>query len=165
MNTVIVIIFLSLLLLIFLLLCIGKLNISFHFQQQVKGLFAQTSGPAIKLFRQSELNDLPEPLQRYFKHVLKNGQPYIRQVRFLHEGQFRTGVNKGWAAIRGEQYVTIEKPGFIWKGKTKIFTARDMYIRDEGKLIVPLFSALNITEASSDKNNQGELLRWLGELG
>lgn len=109
------------------------------------------------------LLELPEPVKRYFNHVLKNGQPYISYARLTHNGQFKTNQNKDWVNIEGEQYFTTEKPGFIWKGETSMFTARDMYIADKGRLIVSLFSVYNIVDGKGEKFNQGELLRWLGE--
>jgi hypothetical protein len=57
----------------------------------------------------------------------------------------------------------MEKPGFIWKGTTSMFTARDMYIEDQGRLVVALFSLYNVVDAKGESYNQGELLRWLGE--
>ncbi len=71
---------------------------------------------------------MPEPVQRYFNYALKEGQPYISYARITHDGQFKTGLDKGWINIKGEQYATTEKPGFIWKGTTTMFIARDMYI-------------------------------------
>ena len=44
-----------------------------------------------------------------------------------------------------------------------MFTARDMYIADKGRLVVSLFSVYNIVDSKGEKFNQGELLRWLGE--
>ena len=99
----------------------------------------------------------------YFNYVLKEGQPYISYVRITHEGQFKTGLNKKWITIKGEQYATTEKPGFIWKGTTSMFTARDMYIKDQGRLVVSLFALYNMVDAKGENYNQGELLRWLGE--
>ncbi len=65
--------------------------------------------------------------------------------------------------IRGEQYFTTEKPGYIWKGATTMFTARDMYIADKGRLMVSVFSLINIVDGKGGQYNQGELLRWLAE--
>ena len=79
--------------------------------------------------------DLPEPVQRYFKHVLKDGQPYSSYVRLTYDGLFKMSLNKDWIKIKGEQYFTTENPGFIWKGTTSMFVARDMYIADNGRLI------------------------------
>jgi hypothetical protein len=73
-------------------------------------------------------------------------------------------LDKDWTDIKGEQYATTEKPGFIWKGTTAMFIARDMYISDEGRLIVSLLSLINVVDAKDkEQYNQGELLRWLGE--
>jgi hypothetical protein len=106
---------------------------------------------------------LPEPVQEYFKHVLKEGQPYISYASIKHDGQFKTGVNKSWINIRGEQFATTDKPGFIWKGTTSMFTARDMYISGKGRLLVTLMSLINIIDGQGEQYDQGELIRWLGE--
>ena len=63
----------------------------------------------------------------------------------------------------GEQYATTGKPGFIWKGTTSMFVARDMYISDKGRLIVTLFCLFKVADAKGEKYNEGELLRWLSE--
>ena len=149
--------------LILVIFIIGKINLSIRFIKQVDELFSQTTGSSGKSFKQDQINGLPEPVQRYFKHVLKEGQPFINYIRFSHTGQFKPGLEKDWINIKGEQYVTTEKPGFIWKGITSMFTARDMYISDKGRLIVSLFSVINIVDARGESYNQGELARWLGE--
>ena len=110
-----------------------------------------------------QFSGLPEPVQQYFKHVLKDGHPYISHIRLTHDGQFKTGQVKDWVNIKGEQYFTTDKPGYIWKGTTTMFTARDMYIADKGRLIVTLFSLVNVVDGKGEQYNQGELLRCLGE--
>ncbi|MBX2923742.1 MAG: hypothetical protein KF746_16180 [Chitinophagaceae bacterium] len=144
-------------------LIIGKINLTNRFSKEVKQLFSQSGDISNKTFDYNMLANLPEPVQRYFRHVLKNGQPYISYVRLTHTGQFKTNQNKDWVDIQGEQYFTTEKPGFIWKGVTSMFMARDMYIRDTGRLVVSLFSIFNIADGKGEKLDQGELLRWLGE--
>lgn len=148
---------------ILLILIIGKINLSTKFSREVKELFAQSKSISNKVFHKSQLDDLPEPVQRYFNHILKEGQPYISYARIKHDGQFKPGIDKGWINIKGEQYATTEKPGFIWKGTTAMFVARDMYISDKGRLIATLFSVYNVVDAKGEKYNEGELLRWLGE--
>ena len=144
-------------------LIIGKIKLTLQFNKEVKLLFSQSKNISTKIFHYSELSGLPEPVQRYFKHVLKDGQSYISYARIKHTGQFKTGLDKDWINIKGEQYATTEKPGFIWKGTTSTFTARDMYIVDKGRLVVSLFSLYNVVDAKGESYNQGELLRWLGE--
>ena len=145
------------------LLLIGKTNSSIQFKREVMKLFSQSKNISHKTFAYSQLAGLPEPAQRYFKHALKEGQPYISYASITHSGKFKTGLDKDWINIEGEQYATTEKPGFIWKGTTAMFTARDMYIADKGRLIVALLSLYNIVDGKGEEYNQGELLRWLGE--
>ncbi len=157
-----IIAFLILGLLVFIIL-IGKINLSIKFSKEVNELFAQSKSISDQKFHKSQLDDLPEPVQLYFHHVLKEGQPYISYARIKHDGQFKIGIDKRWINIKGEQYATTQKPGFIWKGTTSMFVARDMYISDKGRLIASIFSLYNVVDAKGEQYNQGELLRWLGE--
>lgn len=153
----------SLVLLILLVLLIGKLNLSGTFNGRVKTLFAQSINIGHQQFHKAQLDHLPAPVQRYFNLVLKEGQPYISNVRMVHEGKFKTGLNKKWIKISGEQYATTATPGFIWKGTTSMFVAQDMYIEDKGRLTVSLLSLIKVVDAVGENYNKGELLRWLGE--
>ncbi len=146
-----------------LTLVAGKINLYNRFNRQVKQLFAQSKNISGKKFNYQQLEGLPDPVKHYFKHVLKEYQPYISYVRLTHDGQFKTDLKKDWVAIKGEQYFTTEKPGFIWKGTTSMFVARDMYIGDKGRLVATLFSVINVVDVHGDQYNQGELLRWLAE--
>ncbi len=152
-----------LIVLIATILIVGKINLSIRFNKQVKQLFADSKNISDKKYEYSQIESLPEPVQRYFRYVLKEGQPYISSVRIIHEGQFKTDLKKDWVKITGEEYFTTEKPGFIWKGNTATFTARDMYLEHKGRLVVSLFSLVNVVNVQGEQYNQGELLRWLGE--
>jgi hypothetical protein len=65
--------------------------------------------------------------------------------------------------MSGEEYFTTRKPGFVWKGTTSLFTARDMYLGDQGRLVVTLFNLIKVLDGKGPKYDEGELLRWLGE--
>ena len=146
-----------------IVLFIGKTNLSIQFKKEVTELFSQSGNISDKRFGYDQISDLPEPVQRYFKHVLKEGQPYISYVRLTHDGFFKPDQKKDWVEIEGEQYFTSENPGFIWKARTSLFTVRDMYISGKGRIIVSLFSLFKIVNGEGPNYNQGELLRWLGE--
>jgi hypothetical protein len=142
---------------------IGSIILSFQFKKEVKVLFSLSSNISNNKVNFKKLDSLPKAVQRYFRFTLNEGMPYINYVRMTHNGQFKTSISSDWVTIKGEQYATTQKPAFIWKGKTNIFTARDMYIADKGRLVVSLFSLYNIVDAQGEQYNQGELLRWLGE--
>ncbi|MFZ4056630.1 MAG: DUF6544 family protein [Ferruginibacter sp.] len=148
---------------VMLIILLGKINLHFQFRKRIKSLFVQSNNISNQKFHGSQLNEFPEPMRRYLKLVLTEGQPYISYVRILHEGLFKTGLHKNWINIKGEQYATTEKPGFIWKGTTAFFIAQDSYIGETGQLKVSLLSLFNIVNAKGTQYNEGELLRWLGE--
>ncbi len=150
--------------LIVVLFIIGKVNLNIQFNKEVKQLFAESKNISNIKFNYQQLEGLPLPVQNYFRHVLKEGQPYISYIRLKHDGQFKTDLKKDWVNITGEQYFTTEKPGFIWKGTTAMFVARDMYLANEGRLIVTIFSTINVVDIHGKQQyNESELLRWLSE--
>ena len=141
----------------------GKINAIFKFRKQVKRLFSESKSVSNLKFSKEQIKNLPEPVKKYFNHILKEGQPYISFVRIKHDGLFKAGIEKDWMDIKGEQYATTGKPGFIWKGTTRWFTARDMFISGKGRLIVSLLDLIQILDGKGRTYDQGELLRWLGE--
>lgn len=141
----------------------ARIHLSMQFADQVKTLHSNTADVKPGTFTYKQVEGLPMPVQRYFRHVLKEGHQYTVSARIRHTGWFKTGVDKDWITITGEQYYTVDKPGFIWKGETSMFTARDMFINDKGSLKVQLFSMLTVVDAEGPAYDQGELLRWLGE--
>jgi len=156
-------ILLSIISIIVIAILTGKIILSNQHSKEVTELFSLSEDISNRTFNYQQLAGLPEPVQRYFKHVLKDGQPYISYVRLIHDGQFKTNPKKDWIDIKGEQYFTTEKPGFIWEGKTAMFIARDMYLANKGRLVVTLLSLFKIVDGQGESFNQGELLRWLGE--
>lgn len=85
---------LSLIAIVVITLIVGKINLSIWFNKEVKQLFSQSKNISDKTFSYRQLAGLPEPVQRYFKHVLKEGQPNISYVRLKHNGKFKTSLKK-----------------------------------------------------------------------
>lgn len=132
-------------------------------RHDVEQLFAQSLDVSSRTYRAAQLAGLPAPVARYFRHVLREGQPYLRWLRMRHAGQFKADLAKPWAPITGEEYMTADPPGFIWQGTTRRFTARDEYVAGHGRLTVRLLGAVPVVRGAGRSYDQGELLRWLGE--
>ncbi|MHA4808618.1 DUF6544 family protein [Flavitalea flava] len=141
----------------------GKILSNRNYKRDLTRLLSLSPDICHKTFQFRRLTGLPGPVQRYFRYVLKEGQPYISSVRLRHTGQFKTGLKGKWTNIEGEEYFTTENPGFIWKGSTRYFTAFDSYLEGKGRLQVYLLSLFRILKGEGVAYNQGELLRWLGE--
>lgn len=148
---------------IILILLIGKINMDLKFKKQVNTMFANSQNISNRIYSVKQLDNLPEPVQLYFKYVLKDGQPYINSVRLTHDGFFKTDLKKDFIKITGEQYFSAKKPQFIWKGVTSMFTARDFFIDDKGGLIATLLNVYNVVDAKGSTFDEGELQRWMAE--
>ena len=126
-------------------------------------LLAAAAAGSARVYHETQLAGLPAPVQRYFRRVLREGQPYLRGLRLRHTGQFKTDLKKDWMAIEGEQYISADPPGFIWQGTTRWFVARDAYEAGRGSLAVRLLGAVPVVNGHGSHYDQGELLRWLAE--
>jgi len=104
--------------LLFIMLQPAKRTVNAQVMKETETLFSNATSFEGKKFSYDQLEGLPAPVQRYFKHVLPEGQPYVETVRLKHDGRFKTGVDKDWTDIKGEQYFTSATPGFLWVGKT-----------------------------------------------
>lgn len=94
--------------------------------KDIEKLFAASENISGKVYTSKQIKDLPIQVQRYFKYSLRENQSYISYVRLQHGGEFR--ASKNWASIKGEEYFTVQKPGFVWLGKVPLFSAKDVYI-------------------------------------
>lgn len=117
-----------------------------------------------------ELDELPAPVQRYFRAVLKEGQPLIAAVRLEHTGSFNMGeTGEQWKPFKSTQSIITQRPGFIWDARIRIAPAinvfvHDAYIAGEGVLTAKLFGFLTVMEQpNTPELAQGELMRFLAE--
>lgn len=126
-------------------------------------LYQSTKNAPTKTYNSDSLVGLPEPVQRYFKYALSEGQQYVTRVKLKHRGWFRTKPKQKWNRIRGEEYFACYPPGFLWMGKLSWASAVDQYIHGRGNLRVKLLSLLPVVNAKGAATDQGEFLRWLAE--
>ncbi len=146
-----------------LLFIIGRKVVNHFIQAERELFFPPEKNAVISHYSESQIENLPLPVKRYFSHVLRERQPYINSIHVQHDGLFKPDITKDWIKIEGEQYFTTETPGFQWVGKSSYFTAVDRFIAGEGGVSIYLLNLLKIVESSGESYSQGELLRWLGE--
>lgn len=118
----------------------------------------------------SELEDLPAPVQRYFRAVLVDGQPIVTGVHVRHSGTFNMSeTSEQWKPFTSEQWVVSHGPGFVWNGRIAVlpgFPARvhDAYVAGEGILHASLFGLVSVANLRGrDELAKGELMRYFAE--
>lgn len=117
-----------------------------------------------------ELEGLPAPVQRYFRAVLKEGQPMVAGVRVQHRGTFNMGeTTDHWKPFTSDQQIVAQRPGFDWDGRIAMLPVlpvrvHDAYAAGEGILqasLLGLFSLVNLR--GTDELAESELMRFLAE--
>ncbi len=117
-----------------------------------------------------ELEGLPAPVQRYFRAVLKDGQPMVVAARMAHAGTFNASeTGEQWKAFTSTQYVVTQRPGFDWDGRIAMLPGlpvrvHDAYVSGEGILHATLLGLITLAELrGTAEMAEGELMRYLAE--
>lgn len=123
-----------------------------------------------KSVRFAELEGLPAPVQRYFRAVLRDGQPMVSGVRVRHQGTFNMGQGADqWKPFTSDQQVVTRRPGFDWDGRVSMFpgvTARvhDAYVAGEGILHAAVLGLIPVADMRGTRAvAEGELMRFFAE--
>jgi hypothetical protein len=117
-----------------------------------------------------EIEGLPEPVQRFFKTVLKDGQAIVAAVKLSQQGQFNLNETEAkWSPFTATQLVTTHRLGFDWDACIQMAPGlnafvHDTYLLGEGSLHASLLGLFTVANMHGEpEHNQGELLRFLAE--
>ena len=127
---------------------------------------------AVSRYDARELEGLPAPVQRYFRAVLKDGQPIVTGVTVQHTGTFNVtalGNRELWLPFTSEQRVVTRRPGFVWNARLVLVPGiavlvHDAYAAGIGTLhpaMLGLFSLAN--QHGPGDIARGELMRFMME--
>jgi len=153
---------------IILFITISKILFDKKIIKEVGMLTEEGSKVQSKTFSFNDLEGLPEPVQKYFKYALKDGQEHIRFVRLKQVGEFRMKENQPWMPIKAEQYFTTEDPAFIWRVKLTMahfigIEGRDMYYQGKGNMLIKVLSTITVADAAGSEMDISSLIRFLAE--
>ena len=129
--------------------------------------------PVPAVYSERELDALPANVQRYFRAVLRPGQPLVANVLLQHSGTLRLGGDS-WAPFTSWQCVTPQRPGFVWNAKVHMASVlpvrvHDAYIAGAGLTDAAILGLLSIGEMRGAETRDGgafasaQLLRFFAE--
>lgn len=122
------------------------------------------------IYDEAEIAGLPAPVQRYFRRVLRPGQPLAAGARIVHQGQLRMKESEdGWRPFVSTEVFSAGPPGFVWDASIRMapgvtVNVRDSYLAGEGSMrgeilgLVPRVDAHGTPEMAA-----GALQRYLAE--
>jgi len=125
---------------------------------------------ALKRVRFQELEGLPAPVVRYFRLVLKDGQPLVRSAKLIQAGEFRRGeADAAWQPFESKQSFSAGTPGFVWDAAIRVAPLLDVRVRDgyvdgQGSMQAKLMGLVTVVdERGKPELNSGALQRYLAE--
>lgn len=117
-----------------------------------------------------ELEGLPAPVQRYFRAVLKDGQPIIAAVTVELAGTFNmSATGEQWKPFTSRQRVVTRRPGFLWDAKVSMLPGVavrvvDSYIVGEGLLQAAVLGLFTVADVhGGGEIARGEFMRFFAE--
>jgi hypothetical protein len=121
-------------------------------------------------FDSRELQDLPVPVQRYFRAVLKEGQPIVSALTIEMVGTFNMSTTpERWKPFTSRQRVVTSRPGFLWDARISVapgLAARvvDSYIAGEGLLHAAVLGLFTVAKVQGGGEiARGEFMRFFAE--
>ena len=118
----------------------------------------------------AELDELPDPVQRYFRTVLEDGAPIVAEVRVQHRGTFDMGTTaEQWKPFISDQLVYTRRPGFDWDARIAMapgvsVRVHDAYVAGEGILRAAVLGLFVVAdERGTPEMAEGELMRFFAE--
>jgi hypothetical protein len=126
--------------------------------------------PSQARYNSRELEGLPAPVQRYFRAVLKEGQPIIAAASLEVFGTFNlSATGEQWKPFTSQQRVVTRRPGFLWDAQISMMPGLpvrvvDSYIAGQGLLSAAILGLFTMADVSGDGEiARGEFMRYFAE--
>jgi hypothetical protein len=116
-----------------------------------------------------ELDGLPAPVQRYFRAVLKDGQPVVSAITIEMTGTINMSATaEKWKPFTSKQRVATRRPGFMWDAQISMLpgvTVRvvDSYIAGKGLLQAAMQGLFTVADMGGSEMARGEFMRFFAE--
>src|SRR5688572_15995274 len=136
--------------------------------REIDALLGDARPPGRRVITNDDLQRVPDTVQRWLRYSIVVGSRVPTTVRLRQVGQFQM-EGRGWMPFEAEQYFTISPPGFLWKATFPMaplvsVTGRDQYRGGEASMEMRVLSLVPVANKTGGGLNQGDLLRFLGEL-
>ena len=113
--------------------------------------------------------DLPEPVERYFRFALTAGQPLVRHAFIRWSGELLMFGSSGWRPFSAEQHFYGKPPGYVWDASVRVAPflparIRDSYIDGVGASEASIVSLVPLKGQHGTREvAEASLMRYLAE--
>jgi hypothetical protein len=134
------------------------------------GIHPQTGAGIPTRFHASELDGLPAVVQRYFRAVLKEGQPIVTAASIGMTGNLNMSAKaEQWKPFQSQQRVVTQRGGFLWNACVKLWPGvkvhvLDSYISGTGRMRASMLGLFTVAKVEGQGGiANAELMRYFAE--
>ena len=125
----------------------------------------------LAVYSERELDGLPDAVRRYFRAVLKEGQPIVAHARVASHGMFNMGrpSREWWKPFTAIQDFYPAAPGFVWDARVRLLPGLNIFVRDafvdgEGSTTAAAMGFIRVAKAAGTRGiAEAALMRYLAE--
>jgi hypothetical protein len=161
----------NLIILIFVIFSFAAWQFNGHIEKETESLLSQVNPVDADVITEEMTASLPAPVQRWMGNIGIIGMKPIHTAYFEQRARMKLKPDQAeWYPAEVVQYVTMDRPGFLWKVNMKMFSAlnvagRDRFQDGQGSMTIKIGSLIPVVNAANDrKTNQSTLQRYLMEL-
>lgn len=137
-------------------------------QGELKQAFKQEEPVQPQLVRESDLADLPQPVQRYLRYTGVIGRERVRNFYILSMGQFKMGPDKKWARAKAEQFSFIRRPRRLYFMKLSLFglpvLGLHVYKNAAASMVIKVGGLVTVGSAQGEIMNKAETVTILNDM-
>jgi hypothetical protein len=128
------------------------------------------TAPRASVFTAADLVGLPAPVVRYFRAVLRDGQPVVRYAHLTQRGHFLVRPTPdGWRPFVATQQFATHHGGFVWTARIRVgpglsIRVCDGFVDGSGSMVGALMGLWRVVSAEGTPEiAAGALHRYLAE--
>jgi hypothetical protein len=134
--------------------------------QEVRNIWRSLeSQPTSQHFTPDMIAELPEPVQRYFRHAIAPGTPLATSVQLSMDGSIRLAPDKPWMPLQAKEILSTQ--GFVWTAKAgqgiMQMHGADYYAKGAGRMRFSLWGFIPVVNDRSLNVVRSGIGRWVGE--
>ncbi|MBK9489366.1 MAG: hypothetical protein IPO07_11670 [Haliscomenobacter sp.] len=137
------------------------------YQTDVKTALERSNAGSDELLTESDIQDLPAPVQRYLRYAGVLNKPKVKNMRIVFTGQMRD-KGKDWFPFRSEQYNCFDEPTrlFFMKGKMYGMTVPGYHAYKNGvaTMQIKVYGLFPVVNIKGDVLNKAETVTVFNDM-
>ncbi len=145
----------------------GNQHFDSQFEEDVRKNIERTNAQSMNLLRETDIQFLPVPVQKYLRYTGALDKPKVRNMRITFDGEMR-GRRKDWFSFRSVQYNFFDQPSrlFFMKAKINGITVPGYHSYDNANatMDIRLFGLVSIVKEKGPIMNKAETVTVFNDM-